>query len=181
MRLARFAVAALLLTALGSCSFAIPLDAVFINGRLGFILAAEGRGSGLCPYQLTIGDSWEDVWEFEKPLNAQSEPCEDWLPLIYGQPPPGRLVTIAARRLRLDRVYVILDTPVEAAFRLRRVGSVVRVENVPWEGPEAQAAVAAASARRDQRSRERGEAFQRELQNTSEVIFEDAPLPPEQH
>jgi hypothetical protein len=184
-RLARAALAAGLILCLASCSYVVPLRAVFIDGRLGFVPAPGADLIGDCLFRVTISNAaGETMWEIDRPL-APPRPCPQWLPLLYGQAPAGMETLVAARPLRAGGVYILYgnsDATLTAAFRLRGDGAALRVENLRNGAREVLAARAAAGAWQAEQGRQAFEARERaRTRNQAEVIFEDRPLPAEPH
>jgi hypothetical protein len=180
---ARVVAAGLLLLYLSSCSRFAFVDAAFVNGRLGFILAPGQPDRGTrCLFQLRISnEAGETVWEFQGPPR-RLDSCEPWLPLLYRQAPPDMQTLVPAQRLRMEVAYILYGNDgdsIEGAFVLHRWSGRISVENLAWSSDRVANAQEAARHWQDEQSHRAFENAHRP-ENEFEGPFEDRPLPPEQ-
>src|SRR6185295_18966270 len=79
---ARATMAGLLLLSLSSCSYSIHVNAAFIDGHLGFVLAPGERDQRTnCLFRLVLSnEAGETVWGIER-LEQSLDGCAPWLPL----------------------------------------------------------------------------------------------------
>jgi hypothetical protein len=174
---------ALFLLGLSGCSYDVRLQAAFINGHFGFVLAEGAHPErSRCLNELILSnDAGETIWEIQRPQSEFGE-CDSWLPLAYGSAPPGLRTLVAAHRLETERVYSLRGhafNSIESAFVLHRAGASLSVENLDPHGHRAGAVAGAANYWQAEQDRRAFENAQRP-EHQDGVPFADRPLPPEQ-
>jgi hypothetical protein len=118
---------ALLALALSGCSSAYPVEAVFISGKLHFVVEDKLNG---CLNDFRIeSEGGEVMWAIEG--NFRSFPCANNFPLAYGVTPVGLKSQVAAKPLKAGVLYKIEGSDGDryyGAFRYRRT---VVITNTP--------------------------------------------------
>lgn len=134
------------LPALGSCSLAYDVHAVFLDGRFAFVLANDSQDSpGDCGVWLAIHDQNGPIFEMETraPLAPAGADCPDLFPAFWGQPPLGDSRR-PMPRLELGRTYLIIGSAgagtISGAFIAERRGDRIFVDNLAPADPRRQEA-----------------------------------------
>lgn len=105
---------------LAGCSYAYPVEAVFIQGKLHFV--AKDKFSGCLNDFRVVSEAGEIMWAITS--DFRSSPCPDNFPLAYGVAPIPLKTKAAAKPLKIGVRYRIEGSDGDryyGAFFYRRV------------------------------------------------------------
>jgi hypothetical protein len=88
---------------LAGCSYAYPIEAVFINGKLHF--RANEKLNGCLNDLNVVSETGEIMWSIHGEF--RTSPCDDSFPVAYGVAPNGLQERVAAKPLKAGVRYTV--------------------------------------------------------------------------